>query len=69
MHPELLRALAKARHQDLLTEPRNRAHARVRFVDHSPRFSRSRQRVGSILVWTGSRLMGDQQTSLELTHE
>jgi hypothetical protein len=69
MHPELLRALAKARHQDLLNKPRTRAQARVRLDDPSPGFSRSRQRVGSLLVWAGSRLIGDQQAALELTHE
>jgi len=69
MHPELLRALANARHQDLLNKPRTRAQARVQLDDPSPRFSRSRQRVGSLLVWAGSRLMGDQQSALELTHE
>ena len=69
MHPELLRALAKARHQDLISSPRTPAQARVRVDNPAPRFSRSRQRVGSLLVWAGSRLIGDQHSPLELTHE
>jgi hypothetical protein len=69
MHPELLRALAKARHQDLLNKPRTRGQPRVRLDDRSRRFPRSRQRVGSVLVWAGTRLIGDQRGALELTHE
>jgi hypothetical protein len=69
MHPELLRALARARHHDLLNKPRTRAQAGVRLDPPSPRFSRSRQRVGSLLLWAGSRLIGDERAALELTHE
>ena len=69
MHPELLRALAKARHQDLLNKPRTRGQPRARLDDRSPRFPRSRQRVGSLLVWAGARLIGDQRSALELTHK
>jgi hypothetical protein len=69
MHPELLRALAKARHDDLLEERRPRAQPRVRLDDHSPRFSRSRQRLGSLLIWAGARLIGDQRAALELAHK
>lgn len=29
----------------------------------------SRQRLGSLLVWAGSRLIGNKQVALELTHE
>ena len=47
MHPEMLRALAKARHEDLLNKPRTRGQPKVRLDDDSPRFARSRQRVGS----------------------
>ena len=68
MHPDLLRALARARHQDLLDKPRTRAQAKVRLDDPSPLFTRSRQRLGSVLVWAGSRLIGDEQAALELTH-
>ena len=69
MHPELLRALAEARHSDLLNKPRTRGQPKVRHHDHSPRFPRSRRRVGSLLVWAGARLIGDQRAALELTHE
>ena len=66
MHPELLRALAKARHNDLLDERRPRGQPRVRPDNHSPRFPRSRQRVGSFLIWAGARLIGDQRPAVEL---
>ncbi len=66
MHPELLRALAKARHEDLLNERPTRGHSRVLVDDHSPRFPRSRQRVGSLLIWAGARLIGAQRAALEL---
>lgn len=69
MHPELLRALAKARHEDLLREGRNRGHPTVKLDDQSPLFPRSRQRVGALLIWAGARLIGDQQAALELAHE
>jgi hypothetical protein len=69
MHPELLRALAKARHEDLLDERRTRRQSRVRLEDHSPRFARSRQRVGSLLIWAGARLIGDRRAALELAHK
>jgi hypothetical protein len=70
MHPDLLRALAKARHQDLLNKPLTRAQTSIRVHKAvTPRFSRTRLRVGSLLVWAGSRLIGDQQPLLELTHE
>ncbi len=66
MHPELLRALGQARHEDLLTTHRSRGHPRIRRDDPSPRFRRLRQRVGSLLIWAGARLMGDRQAALEL---
>jgi hypothetical protein len=69
MHPELLRALAKARHDDLLDERRTRAQPRVRLDNNSQRFSRSRQRLGSLLIWAGARLIGDQRAALELAHK
>jgi hypothetical protein len=69
MHPELLRALAKARHEDLLNERRTRAQPRVRLDDHSPRFPRSRQRVGALLIWAGAHLIGDRRAALELAHK
>jgi len=51
MHPEMLRALGKARHEDLLNERRARRQPRAGFDGDSPRFPRSRQRVGSLLIW------------------
>jgi len=69
MHPELLRALGKARHEDLLNERRTRGQARVRLDHRSSRFPRSRQRVGSLLIWAGARLIGDQRAALELAHK
>jgi hypothetical protein len=65
MHPEFLRALANARREDLLSE-RRQTHKRAGPVESSPRFTRSRQRVGSVLIWTGARLIGNQRTALEL---
>jgi hypothetical protein len=69
MHPELLRALAKARHEDLLNKPRTRGQPRAQLDVDLPRLPRSRQRVGWLLVWAGSRLIGDQRAALELTHD
>jgi hypothetical protein len=72
MHPDFLRALAKARHEDLLSEHPSRRQARVRVEDETPRFARSRRRVGSLLIWLGARLIGDQRdqrAALELGHE
>jgi hypothetical protein len=65
MHPELLRALAKARHEDLLTKRQNPGHPSVKRYAHSLRFIRSRQRLGSLLIWAGAHLIGDQRTALE----
>lgn len=65
MHPDLLRALAKARHEDLLTKRPSPGHLRVRRAPHGPRFARSRQRLGSLLIWAGSHLSGEQQAALE----
>ena len=69
MHPELLRALAKARHDDLLNERRSRGQPALRHRDHSPRLLRPRRRVGSLLIWAGARLLGDPQAGLELSHK
>jgi hypothetical protein len=69
MHPELLRALAQARHEDLLKEHRTRRQPRARFDDDSRRFLRSRQRAGSLLSWAGARLIGDRRVGLELAHK
>lgn len=66
MHPEFLRTLARAGHEDLLNERRPRGQPRVRLDDNSPLFVRPRQRVGSFLIWAGARLIGDQRAAVEL---
>jgi hypothetical protein len=66
MHPELIRVLAKARHEDLLSERGTRGFSTVRPDDQSLRFPRARRRVGSLLMWAGARLIGDQGAALEL---
>ena len=68
MHPEMLRALANARHEDLLRE-RPRKHPRAGPDDHMPRFARSRRWAGSLLIWAGARLIGDQRAALKLAHK
>jgi hypothetical protein len=69
MHPDLLRALAKTRHEELLARRQNPGHQRVRRVAHSPRFVRSRKRLGSLLIWVGARLIGDQPATVELAQK
>jgi hypothetical protein len=69
MHPELLRALGQARHEDLLNTRRSRSQPRLRVSGQAPRFGRSRQRLGSLLIWAGARVLGDRQAALELAHK
>ena len=69
MHPDLLRALAKARHEELVNERRHIQRGRVRLPNHPRWFARSRRSVGSLLIWAGARVIGDQRTRLELSHE
>jgi hypothetical protein len=75
MHPDFLRALAKARHEDLLNQGRHIRRERVRLRNHPRWFARSRRLVGSLLIWAGARVIGDQRmrldqrTRLELSHE
>ena len=69
MHPELLRALGRARHDDLLNEHQSRRRKRLRLDDDAPRFPRCRQRVGSLLIWAGELLIGDQRAGFELAHK
>jgi hypothetical protein len=64
MHPDLLRALAKTRHEELLAKRQNTVHPRVRRDARSTRFVRSRTRLGSFLMWAGARLIGDQRSAL-----
>jgi hypothetical protein len=66
MHPEMLRALAKAKHRELLDLSRAQGQRKARLVHHSTLFARSRKRVGSLLIWAGARLIGDQRRVLEL---
>jgi hypothetical protein len=68
MHPELLRALGHARHDDLLKKGRNRQPS-VRSDRHAPRFARSRQRVGSLLISAGARLVDDRRATIGLAHK
>ncbi len=63
MHPDLLRALAKARHEDLLSGHPTRRQRGSRLDDNPPRFARSRHRLGSVLIWVGARLIGDQRAA------
>jgi hypothetical protein len=69
MHPEMLRALGRARHEDLLKAHRPRGQPGARVTDQEPRFDRSRQRLGSLLIRAGARLLGDRQAALELAHK
>ena len=69
MHPELLRALGKATHEDLLNERRASRQSRIRPDRRSPMLARSRHRVGSLLIWAGARLIGDQRAAVELVHK
>jgi hypothetical protein len=66
MHPELLRALGRARHEDLLNRSPSRVQPRGRPDHHVSAFTRSRQRVGSLLICAGARLIGDQRAAMEL---
>ena len=68
MHPEMLRALAQAKHMDLLDSRRPRRQRRSQL----PRYSRLhvvRRRLGTLLIWTGARLIADQQAAPELAPE
>ena len=69
MHPDLQRALAKARHEDLLCTYPSRGQPIVHLEEKSPRFYRSRRRLGSMLIRTGARLGGDRLTPFDLAHE
>ena len=68
MHPELLRALAQARHEDLLNR-QTRDQPRFQINDHSPSFARLRHRMGTLLIRVGARLIGDHRPPLELARK
>jgi hypothetical protein len=73
MHPEFLTQIAQAQREDLLRhhefrERVSRARAGPERQPQRP-FLQSRERVGSLLVRAGSRLMGQRQAGLELMHK
>jgi len=69
MHPELLRTLAKARHDDLLNTHPARGQPKFRLIEHLPRFSGSRRWLGSLFIRAGARLTGERPGVLEPAHE
>jgi hypothetical protein len=69
MHPELQRAIAKARHEDLLNTHWARGQPRVRARTDLDLFSRSRRRLGSVLIRAGARLVDDRPAELDLAHQ
>ena len=69
MHPDLLRALAKARHEDLLNTHPSRGQPAARTSGQLPLIPASRRRLGSLLIRTGARIMGEGRTPLELAPE
>ena len=68
MHPDLLRALARARHDDLLLR-RPTPQARTGSGAETPRFVRARRRMGLVLIWAGTRVMGGGRAAMELAHD
>jgi hypothetical protein len=69
MHPDLLRALAKARQDDLLNTHSAREKTGVTIKQKLPLFSSARRRLGSLLIRMGARLIGDGRAAVELAHE
>ncbi len=68
MHPDLLRALARARQDDLLNTYPAPTRPKVRLSERLPLVSRTRHRVGALLIRTGVRLSGDRQSGVELAN-
>jgi hypothetical protein len=68
MHPDLLAALAKARHHDLIGERRGQPQ-RLRPANRPSRFARPRRRIGLMLIWAGARLMRDRQIAPDIAHQ
>ncbi len=69
MHPELLRALARARHHDLLDDvvlEASRESGAVTIVRgclvRAGEWAR-------LLIWAGARLLGEERAALDLAHE
>lgn len=66
MHPELLRAIAKDRHQGLLYDPRFPGQTRAPRQTRPLRVPLVRKHVGALLIRVGARLVGDRPVELEL---
>jgi hypothetical protein len=69
MHPDLLQALAKARHEDLLNHHRAHGQAATRRRESAQRLPRVRQRVGALLIGAGARLIGERPGELTLVND
>jgi hypothetical protein len=69
MHPEMVRALARARHDDLLNTYPTRGQPALRSRRRRSMVSSSRRRLGSLLIRAGGRLLGDGGVALEIAHE
>jgi hypothetical protein len=68
-HPDLLKALAEARQDDLIHERRPRRPAVLRFRWRRLRFDRARCRLGSLFISAGGRITGHKRDALDLAHE
>jgi hypothetical protein len=68
MHPEMLRALARARHEDLLNRHRTRSQPKVQPGTQLRLFARTRRGVGSLLIGAGARVLGEERAALQVTH-
>ncbi len=70
MHPDLLRALAKARQADLFRNQEFRQSRANRSTSEARRpgtsIGRIRRTVGAVLVSTGTRLLGENNPNIEL---
>jgi hypothetical protein len=69
LHPDVLRTLAEARHADLLNERRSRRPVQVRSHWRRPGLLGARRLVGSLLMWSGERLIGEERNALGLVPE
>jgi len=68
-HPDLLKALAQAKQDDLVNERRHPRPSMLRFHWHGSRFHRARCQLRSLLISAGGRIIGDIQDALDLAHE
>lgn len=69
MHPDLLRALAQARHEDLLNNRPVARATKARLHDQAQRFPRARRKVGSLLIGAGARVIGARPGELTLVND